>query len=402
MPLQDLTPHYDALLFAYGAARDKELGIPGEDLGGIYSARAFVGWYNGLPEYRDLDPKLDAGDTATIIGQGNVALDVARILLSDLDTLRKTDITEYAVEKLSKSSVKRVHVVGRRGPMQAAFTIKEVRELLTLPSVGFAPIDSPDASRPLVPLDASKLPRQQKRLAQLLAKGSSTPFGQASKAWSLDFLLSPTSFIASPASSSDLASISMTRNRYTTESDPYSRDARIKSTSDTTEIPSSLAFRSVGYLSTPIPGLSSIGVPFDSRKGIIPNDVYGRVINPDFGPSDLTAGHVAGCYCAGWVKRGPTGVIASTMEDAFTSGEVIARDWDEGVPFLNDGASGVDAESRTGWDGVRKMLDSRGVRWVGWKDWKRIDDVERQRGKLKGKEREKIADTKEMLKVLDG
>lgn len=119
LPLSSLIPHYDALLFAYGASRDRRLAVPGEeDLKGIYSARAFVGWYNGLPEYADLAPALEAGEDVVIIGQGNVALDVARTLLTDVDVLRKTDMTDYALEALSKSRVKRVRVVGRRGPMQ--------------------------------------------------------------------------------------------------------------------------------------------------------------------------------------------------------------------------------------------------------------------------------------------
>jgi len=113
-----LKPHYDAILFAYGASKDKKLGIPGEDLNGVYSARAFVGWYNGLPEYANLNPKLGAGEEAVVIGQGNVALDVARILLTDVDALRKTDITEQALETLARSRVRSVKVIGRRGPMQ--------------------------------------------------------------------------------------------------------------------------------------------------------------------------------------------------------------------------------------------------------------------------------------------
>ena len=119
MSLATIAPHYDAILFAYGASKDRKLGIPREDtLKGIYSARAFVGWYNGLPEYADLAPDLSKGDEAIIIGQGNVALDVARILLSDVDVLRKTDITEVALEALTGNRVKSVRVVGRRGPMQ--------------------------------------------------------------------------------------------------------------------------------------------------------------------------------------------------------------------------------------------------------------------------------------------
>lgn len=119
LPLTSIAPHYDAILFAYGASKDRQLGIPGEDtLKGIHSARAFVGWYNGLPEYADLTPDLKQAEEAIVIGQGNVALDVARILLTDLSELRKTDITEAAVEALSKNRVKRVRVVGRRGALQ--------------------------------------------------------------------------------------------------------------------------------------------------------------------------------------------------------------------------------------------------------------------------------------------
>ena len=119
LPLRNLKPHYDAILFAYGAPQDRQLGIPGEStLRGVYSAREFVGWYNGLPEHRDLEPDLTSGGDAVIIGQGNVALDVARVLLTDVDVLRKTDMADYAVEALSKSTIKRVRVVGRRGPVQ--------------------------------------------------------------------------------------------------------------------------------------------------------------------------------------------------------------------------------------------------------------------------------------------
>ena len=122
IPLASLKPHYDALLLAYGASKDRQLGIPGEaTLNGIHSARAFVGWYNGLPEYRDLAPELEAGEEAVVIGQGNVAMDVARILLTDVDALKGTDITEYALETLARSRIRRVRVVGRRGPLQVIY-----------------------------------------------------------------------------------------------------------------------------------------------------------------------------------------------------------------------------------------------------------------------------------------
>ena len=135
-----LAKHYDAIVFAYGASKDRKIGLEGEDGPHIYSARAFVGWYNGLPEHRNLNPDLQAGETAIIVGQGNVALDVARTLLTNVDELKKTDMTDYALQALSESKIKHVHVVGRRGPMQAAFTIKELRELLQLEDVNFNPV----------------------------------------------------------------------------------------------------------------------------------------------------------------------------------------------------------------------------------------------------------------------
>jgi adrenodoxin-NADP+ reductase len=156
----------------------------------------------------------------------------------------------------------------------------------------------------------------------------------------------------------------------------------------------------VGYKSTALPGLSNLGVPFDSKLGIIPNDIHGRVISPDAGPGSLTAGHVAGLYCAGWVKRGPTGVIASTMQDAFTSADVIAHDWENNVPFLND-TNGESQSTRLGWEGLKEEVKSKGVRPLSWADWKIIDEAERTRGKAKGKEREKFASVAEMLQVLD-
>lgn len=132
IPLRSVLRHYDAVVLAYGASRDRRLGVPGEaELRGIYSAREFVGWYNGLPEYAGLDPDLTRGDEAVVVGQGNVALDVARMLLENVDVLRKSDITEAALETLSKSRIKRVHIVGRRGPMQVRiFPLPTNRPLL--------------------------------------------------------------------------------------------------------------------------------------------------------------------------------------------------------------------------------------------------------------------------------
>ncbi|KAF2010429.1 NADPH:adrenodoxin oxidoreductase mitochondrial precursor [Aaosphaeria arxii CBS 175.79] len=394
--LSSLKAHYDAMIFSYGASEDKKLGIPGEDLHGVFSAREFVGWYNGLPQFQNLAPDLEAGDRAVVIGQGNVALDVARILLTPVDKLRHTDITEQALEYLSRSRIRQVRVVGRRGPLQAAFTVKEARELMNIENVSFEPIDPS-----FYPTDIKKLPRIQKRIAEVLLKGPKNPPTHASKSWALDFLKSPISFNPSP-STNNLTSITLSHQTFAPTADPLSKSASVVPTNETSTLPTSLAFRSVGYKSTALPGLSDLGVPFDTKLGIIPNDPYGRVVSPSKGPGDLAAAHVPGFYCAGWVKRGPTGVIASTMEDAFISADVVASDWESGVPFLNSAPGGEGKSTGLGWEGVREEVLGNGVRALGWSDWKRIDEVERERGGKLGKEREKFGSVDEMLGALDG
>ncbi|KAF2279342.1 nucleotide-binding domain-containing protein [Westerdykella ornata] len=395
--LKEMKAHYDSIIFAYGASQDRKLGIPGEDLGGVYSAREFVGWYNGLPQLASLAPALDAGEDAIVIGQGNVALDVARILLTPVDALRKTDITEAALETLAKSRVKRVKVVGRRGPLQAAFTVKEVRELMHIPGVSFTPISSS-----FYPENPKSLPRIQRRIGEVLLKGTpDAPPDTSPKNWSLSFLLSPKSFNPSPDNDKHISSITFAPQRFADDADRYSNAARVVPNTEEQDmtLPASVAFRSIGYKSAALLGLSDIGVLFDSKLGVIPNDAYGRVMSPSLGPGNLSAGHVPGLYCAGWVKRGPTGVIASTMKDAFTTADVVVQDWAEEVPFLGheEGAKG----ERRGWDALREKVESRGVRPVGWKEWHVIDKVEKERGAAKGKPREKFGTVEEMLEVLD-
>ncbi|KAF4443988.1 ferredoxin-NADP+ reductase [Fusarium acutatum] len=390
--LHYLMQHYDAVLFAYGASQDKKLGIPGEStLSGIHSAREAVGWYNGLPGCSGLDLDLSQAEEAVVIGQGNVALDVARMLLEDIDVLRKTDITEKALETLSRSRVKRVHVVGRRGPMQASFTIKEVRELMKLRDVEFLPFN-----RSLVPEDLKSLPRASKRLMEVLLKGSSTPHETASKSWSLDSCLSPKHFLGNQDAPSKVAS---TEFDITELAAPFDPKSSVKATGKTAILPSDIVFRSVGYKSVALPGFAEIGIQFDDRRGVVDNDGLGRVTRM---VSDTHAGgahneRVPGVYCAGWVKNGPTGVIASTMQDAFTTGDAIVHDWLSGGRFLN--ASNHD--SVTGWEGLRHDAGPSTCRAVAWDDWRQIDRAERERGKRNGKEREKFTSTDEMLAVLE-
>jgi adrenodoxin-NADP+ reductase len=404
LPLTSIAPHYDAMLFAYGASKDRTLGIPGEDLKGVISARAFVGWYNGLPEYTDLNPDLQTGDTAVIIGQGNVALDVARFLLSPVDILKETDASEQALEALSRSKIRDVKVIGRRGPLQAPYTIKELRELMNLPGVGFAP--PPESWDDLIQVERKKLPRQLKRIAELLEKGSKTPMEHADKAWQLGYLRSPVEFLSSK--NDQLEAIGFEQTEYASsissvlKGDPQKdlnaiRAIKAKGTGKRTMLRANLAFRSVGYQSEPLPGFDKLGIPFDEKLGIIPNDMYGRVLSPERGPAGpLTAGHVPGMYCSGWVKRGPTGVIASTMDDAFNTADVIAKDWESGAKF-NEG----EGDQKGGFEAVKREMKAKGVRPVSWTEWMKIDAEERRRGKEKGKQREKIRSIEEMMKILD-
>jgi adrenodoxin-NADP+ reductase len=190
---------------------------------------------------------------------------------------------------------------------------------------------------------------------------------------------------------------------FTNEADAFDPSASVKAIpNDTKIIPTSLAFRSIGYKSTPLPGLSNLGIQFDTRRGIIPN-VGGRVIQVQASQPGLdTPLEVPGIYVAGWVKRGPVGVIASTMEDAFATADCLAEDIRAGRPFLNGQLE--KNETGDGWHGVQKELQAKRIslRSTNWKDWQRIDKTERERGARLGKEREKITCVDEMLQILDG
>ncbi|KAL1614437.1 NADPH-adrenodoxin reductase [Diplodia seriata] len=396
LPLSALAAHYDAILFAYGASKDQALNIPGEDLDGVYSARAFVGWYNGLPEYADLDPALDTAKDAVIVGQGNVALDVARILLSNVDELRKTDITEHALEKLSRNKIDSIRIVGRRGPMQAAYTIKEIRELFNLPNVFFNPIPSP-----LFPPPEYKLNRQMKRLTKILQEGS--PNGAppqdpppGTKQWTLNHFLAPAAFRAATRGETRINNATFRHTSFRVPLggglvDPFDRSATVEPSPGgyTTSYPADIAFRSVGYKAEPLPGFEDLGIPFFHHNGTIPQDGCGRVAAnppvrrvqygrpptptpdapgvpvgppnstiPDPGNSDPATtssfDQLPGIYVAGWVKRGPTGVILTTMQDAFTTADSIIADWGRARPFLPSDARG--------WKALRDRAVAAGAR----------------------------------------
>ncbi len=259
---------------------------------------------------------------------------------------------------------------------------------MKLPSVAFEPIDSS-----LIPPDVSKLPRAQKRIMQLLTKGAETPASSAAKSWSLDFQLSPKNFNAASASSDQLSNMTFERTTlYPDAFDPY---AKVRGTGETIELPASFAFRSIGYKSEALQGLADLDIPFDDRRGIIPNDEYGRVLDLSGEPGR----HTPRMYCAGWVKRGPTGVIATTMNDAFSTADAIADDWH--TRAVSGGTDNNSDKRQRGWECIAKEAETRGCRRVSWQDWEKIDKAERERGKIKGREREKFTRIADMLAVLD-
>ena len=380
-----LKRYYDAIVFAYGASRTRRLGIEGEELSGIYSAGHFVGWYNGLPSHRSEKFNLD-GENAVIIGHGNVALDVARILLSPTDSLTKTDITSLALEQLEKSRVKNVFIVGRRGVLQASFTVKELRELTNIANVKFDTTLPDDLPGP------KTLPRIQQRIVQLLKKAPFNP--DADKLCRIEFLLNPTRFINT--NGSRVTAVEFEKQRLL---DPLHSSSKIERTGEIVKIKADIVFTSIGYTAIALKGMNQLGPGVDVIRGIIPND-EGRVktvSTKDFGYVDREAAmmeRVPGVYVSGWVKTGPTGVIATTMYSAFETGDSLVQDWNQGEEFLEP-----DVQVK-GWEGFKTEVEKVGGNPVEWDGWKGIEAEEERRGKLTDKEREKIVDIQEMLKFV--
>ncbi|KAF8924857.1 hypothetical protein EDD21DRAFT_368452 [Dissophora ornata] len=382
LEISDLRAHYDAILLAYGAHEDRLLGVPNEQsLKGVMAARSFVGFYNGLPSEQGLEIDLSQSETAVVIGQGNVALDVARILLTPLEELRKTDLTEKMIKILERSRVKHVHVVGRRGPLEVAFTAKELREMLQLPDTTF------HMDRDLLASEMERagktLERPRKRLMGLLEKGIKESKPDQPKSWSLLFLRSPLGFTGQnnqgQGQGQQLKTIELGINRL----EGADSSQRAVATGEKESLDCGLAFRSIGY--------KSVGVqcvPFDERKGIVPN-MDGKVVDAD-------QNIVPGLYASGWLKRGPIGVIATTMADAYQTGDTIISDWVNGRPMLNGSSS-----HKEGGKPILELLHSKGHKTVSYEDWKKIEQKEIDLGAKAGKPREKFLTVEEMLKVLD-
>lgn len=357
--LEQLRQSYDIVMLAYGADIDATLNIPGEDKANVISAREFVGWYNGLPQV-NLNPDL-SGENAVLFGQGNVAVDVARLLLAPIDDLRKTDITEHALEALSRSRIKRVTLVGRRGPLQAAYTIKELREMLKLQNV--ATVWRTEDFKGIQE-QIESLPRPKKRIAELMVKSMKEQQQSNDKKKFLPvFFRSPKSINGGDKIDSvDLIVTKLVDNKAIP-------------TEDVENIPAQLACRSIGYKSISVDS----AINFDDKRGMI-NNIDGRVMLRNTNKPD------PGLYAAGWLATGPSGVILTTMNNSFAVAQTIIHD-------IQSRAIKCDSTKH----GIHPMNHNI----VTWNDWKEIDKREIENGMKANKPREKFVCVEEMLKIVN-
>ena len=363
--LADLVRHYHQICFTTGAQTDRRMGIPGEDLVRSHPATEFVAWYNGHPRFRHLSFDLSV-ERVAVVGVGNVAVDVARMLCRTPEELATTDVADYALDVLRKSRIREVYLLGRRGPVQAAFTTPEAKELGEL--AGADVTARPDEVA-LDPWSQAELMRAQDRTLRKkveLLRGFSTRARTGKpKLLTLRFLVSPVELHGD--ASGRVVGLRMVRNALIKEPNGALRAAPMGWYE---ELPVELVFRSVGYRGVPLPGL-----PFDETRGIIPN-AKGRV--------------QPGLYVAGWIKRGPSGVIGTNKPDAAETSEAMLEDLGRG-DVLRPAEPSAEA--------VERLLRERVPCLITFEDWKTLDALESERGKAGGRPRVKMEEA-EMLKKL--
>ena len=363
----ELAQWYDAVIYAVGAASDPHMGIPGEELPGCWSAREFVAWYSGHPDFADLHFDL-SGERAVIVGNGNVALDVARILTVDSAQLAKTDIADHALSALRTSAIREVVILGRRGHLQAAFNNPELDELTELANVELL-VDLEDLpSDHEVVLDEADWTTLRK--LETLRRYAARPATGRSKRIVLRFLTSPVELIGVDRVEAAL----VVRNHL--ERDAAGRP-HARPTEEEAIIQTGLVLRAVGYFGAPIPGL-----PFDDHKGVIPNQ-HGRVVDHD--------GIVPGAYVTGWVKRGPSGIIGTNKK--------CARDTVRSL-LADASAQHLPTAGTLDKDTVADVLRTRQPQLVPYEAWKIIDRHERRAGRSAGRPRIKLTRVTDMLELI--
>ena len=371
--LDDLKRYYHQICFSTGAQTDKQMGIPGEDLAGSHAATEFVAWYNGHPDFRDCEFDLTS-ERVAVVGVGNVAVDVARILCRTTEELATTDIADYALDALRHSKVKEVYMLGRRGPAQAAFTNVEVRELGEMPGADIAVL--PEEAR-LDALSQKHLDnvndRTLNKKVQIIQGFVEQPVEGKPRKLTIRFLVSPVELIGN--ADGRVNAIRLVKNALRETADG---SIRPQATEHVEELPVDMVFRSVGYRGVPIPGL-----PFHDKWGVVPND-KGRVTTMEDEP-------VLGMYVSGWIKRGPTGIIGTNKPDAAETVTTMLIDADAGAvlnPSAPDPAS------------VETFVREQQPDMVSYKDWLRLNDLETQKGESQGRPRVKFTATEEMLTAL--
>ena len=375
--VDDLHARYDQIVYAVGAQSARRLGIPGEDLEGSHAAFDFVAWYNAHPDFRDA--RFDLGcEHVAVIGNGNVAIDVARILVHSHERLATTDIADHALEALRQNRVRRVTILGRRGPAQASFTNPELREFGRLEGV------CPVADGGELELDAASEASLEgnavktRNMATLRGYAQSS-CGDGERVVRFRFMVSPVEVVGTDGR---VAGVRIERNRLVAGEDGY---VRAEGTGETEVVPCGMVIRSVGYRGAPLPG-----VPFDERRGIVPNE-GGRVVRMGVGGDGAERDVVPGEYVVGWAKRGPSGVIGTNKADAAATVALMREDGEAGV-----WAGG--SRSR-GMNDLADLLRGRGVRWVDEEGWGRLDARETARGKAEGRPRVKFCTVNEMLEA---
>lgn len=373
LALEDLAARYHQIVFATGAQTDRRLGIPGEDLAGSHPATEFVAWYNGHPDFADRRFDLHA-KRAIVIGIGNVAIDVARMLCLTRDELLRTDVADAALEALAESSLEEVWLLGRRGAAQAAFGTVEVRELGSLADAEVLCLPDEVSLDPVsrAALDAAPDPAVNRRLEILSAYASERPPGPRKRRIVLRFCASPTRLLDDGAGR--VAGVELVRNELVAGEDGR---VRARATDHVETVEAGLVFRSVGYRGVPLSGL-----PFRDDRGTIPHR-EGRVLGDDGAP-------LRGLYVSGWIKRGPSGVIGTNKPDALETVGAMLEDL--GAGRVNRVADGSPPLSR--------LLTERGVRVVDYPTWRKLDELELARGRESGRPRVKLATHEQIRRAL--
>jgi ferredoxin--NADP+ reductase len=366
----ELMQLYDAVVYAVGAQTDRRLGIPGEDLAGSWSATELVAWYNGHPDFQELSFDLSV-ERAVVVGNGNVALDVARMLALTREELAPTDTTDAAIDAIATSGIQEIVVLGRRGPVQAAWTSTELQEMGELAG---AEILVDPAELVLDPASEAELAAAsnvvQRNVEILREFATRRPAGKP-KAVRLRFRVSPVALLGED----EVEAVEIVRNRL--EADSAGR-VRAVPTDEREVIPCGIVFRSVGYHGVPL-----AGVPFDPASGTVSN-AGGRVLDGHGEP-------VPGLYAAGWIKRGPTGVIGTNKKDATETVELLLEDARTGaLPRVERDVS------------IEEVLAGRRVDVIMYRGWEAIDTLERGRGEPLGRPRVKLCTWDELLAAARG